>query len=142
MITVKIRGQQAFIRNLTRFREEMSDQVDSALHASALVVQNEARRLVIKGPKTGRTYVRRGKIKHRASAPGEAPASDTGTLARNIIVAAELLKNRIRIIANTRYSLFLEEGTKRMKPRPFMIVALENKKAQIIAIFQAALRKL
>lgn len=141
MIKVEIRGQKLFIRGIDRYKGKMKAQVDQALQASALVVQNEARQLVLKGPKTGRTYIRRGKIKHRASAPGEAPASDTGTLVRNIVTAAELSRNRVRIIAKTKYAAFLEYGTRKMKPRPFLIKALQNKIEQIKAIFAASLRK-
>ncbi len=50
-----------------------------AMTAHALDVMNEGNRSILKGPKTGRVY-KRGKVSHRASAPGEAPATDLGNL--------------------------------------------------------------
>ena len=39
---------------------------------------------ILTGPRTGRIY-RRGGVVHQASAPGEAPASDTGELRQSIV---------------------------------------------------------
>lgn len=140
-LNVRMRGNQLAINGLERYKKRMRQQVTDGMHSAALIVQNEARKLVIKGPKTGKTYLKRGgKILHRASAPGEPPASDTGTLVRNIIVVPDRANDLIRVIANTNYSLYLEQGTRRMKPRPFMIVALFNSIPKIRAVIAAHLK--
>lgn len=141
VVKVEVRGNSVFIQNVKKYRRTMGKQLGQGLHASALVVQNEARRLVLKGPKTGRIYRAGTSTEHQASAPGEAPASDTGTLVRNIVAEADLTKISARVIAKTAYSFFLEHGTRRMKARPFLSKALENKKRQIVAIIQASLKK-
>ncbi len=141
MISFRMRGNNLTVRGLERYARKNRKKTEEALYASALVVQNEARRLVVQGPKTGRTYIKRRTIAHRASAPGEPPASDTGTLVRNIIVNAEFHANRIRVIANTNYAGFLEWGTRRIKPRPFMFRALLNKSAEIKRIFEVSFRR-
>lgn len=142
MIRIRLSGHNLGIRGIEKYARKHRKKTEEALYASALVVQNEARRLVVQGPKSGRLYLKRGgKIAHRASAPGEPPASDTGTLARNIIVNAEFHLHRIRVIANTAYSGFLEYGTRRIKPRPFMFRALLAKKDEIRNIFTASFKR-
>ena len=141
-VTIQLRGRQIFLKNVEKYRKKQGRKLEEALHASALVVQNDARRSILKGPKTGRIYPRGKRSSHQASAPGEAPASDTGTLVRNILAEMDPRKLFVRIIAKTKYSLFLEEGTKKMKPRPFLRPALERNLRKITAIFQAKLREL
>lgn len=99
----------------------------------AHAVQEEAIRLVQDPPKTGRTYRRRG-VEHQASAPGEAPASDTGNLAGNITVdEPNLATLTVTVTARTKYSAALEFGTPTIEPRSFMRVALQSKRVEIEA---------
>lgn len=68
--------------------------------------------------RTGRVYRIRGNI-HVASAPGEPPANLTGKLRRS-------LNYRVRGVDEVEwgslisYGQFLEEGTRRMRKRPFL----------------------
>lgn len=78
------------------------------------------------GTKTGRTY-RRGSIEHQASAPGEAPARDRGRLTSSISwdsypasLSAEIGSKGIE------YGLFLEEGTDKIEPRPWLKPAADQ----------------
>jgi HK97 gp10 family phage protein len=93
-------------------------------------VLSEAVRLVQAGPKSGRIYRRRG-ITHRASAPGESPATDTGRLVqsgRTTYDAAEL----VGVVSfSTDYAEKLELGTERMEPRPFLRPALASQTQNI-----------
>lgn len=62
--------------------------------------------------------------KHRASAPGEPPAPDTGRL-RAATQADEQVRRDGgdlvgRVVANTEYALPLEIGTERMAARPYL----------------------
>jgi len=139
-IDVKISGLAVFIRNKDEWIKKKRDQLAQALTESALVVQAEARQSILKGPKTGRVYVRRGRIRHRASAPGQPPASDTGTLARSIVIDVDKDKMTASVGSNVKYAPFLELGTSRMAARPFLKRALEVKRTQIVKIIQARLR--
>jgi hypothetical protein len=75
-------------------------------------------------PGTGRIYkaggtTKRGKGRrtHQASAPGQPPATDTGTLVNS--VKARMLSATQGIVEETaEYSKFLEYGTVRMAARP------------------------
>jgi HK97 gp10 family phage protein len=139
-IDVKVSGLAVFIRNKDEWIKKKKDQLVQALTESALVVQAEARQSILKGPKTGRVYVRRGRIRHRASAPGQPPASDTGTLARSIVIDVDKDKVTASVGSNVKYAPFLELGTSRMAARPFLKRALEVKRSQIVKIIQARLR--
>lgn len=95
-------------------------------------VRNEAIRSIQTGPKTGRIYRRRG-IEHQASAPGEAPASDTGRLVNSITTNYEPDKLSGTIQFGTEYAPYLEYGTQKMEPRPFARPALDNQQDNIVA---------
>lgn len=63
-------------------------------------------------PKTGRQYG-----KHRASAPGESPAIDSGNLVGSI---QQIFPSTLEALVGTpvEYAIFLEQGTSRMAARP------------------------
>lgn len=94
------------------------------------IVEQRAVALIMNPPKTGRIYKRRG-VEHQASAPGEAPASDTGTLvnARHTDLIPDQLAARLTFTA--RHALWLERGTRKMAPRPFAGRALMETKDDV-----------
>lgn len=121
--------------------------------AGAEMVAAEGTRLIQTGPKTGRVYRRRG-VTHRASAPGEAPASDSGQLAGSSVIrhnvqqltaVASWAKRYARPLElGSAYTLGvpgsgagqpdaaqLELGTQKLEPRPFARPALANTRQAI-----------
>ena len=73
------------------------------------------------------------------SAPGEPPHVQTGHLWHS--AAYELLQTLIgRVGTNTKYLLWLELGTKRMKARPSLRRALQECLPQVRAILTAPLK--
>ena len=101
------------------------------LKAIALIAQSDAQRRVLKGPKTGRRYGR-----HRASAPGEAPANDTGFLAGSMKIEVTQ-KMQVDLRALAPYAIHLEYGTVNMAARPFLRPAAEFAGKQSRDIFDA-----
>lgn len=77
------------------------------------------------GPKSGRVYRRRGVV-HQASAPGEAPASDTGRLVGSGDVYADAATVSARINWASDHARALELGTESIEPRPFARPALQE----------------
>ncbi len=65
-----------------------------------------------------------GRRFHRASAPGQPPAEDSGKLYKNIKVT-RLKSGTYRVRFGANYAGYLEFGTKHMSPRPFVINAIE-----------------
>lgn len=100
--------------------------------AGANILRNEILRRIQQDPKTGRIYTRRG-VKHQASAPGEAPASDQGTLVAGITVEVDEATLTVRVTNNAAHAAALEFGTDKMEPRPHMRVSLEAKRDEIEA---------
>lgn len=95
-------------------------------------VHEEATSLILDGEKTGRIYRRRG-VEHQASAPGQAPASDTGRLVQSGRTSYDKAEVSGTAQWSTDYAEYLEHGTEKMEPRPFARPALANKKDEIAA---------
>ena len=109
-----------------------------ALTLAADLVRTEIVRLILETPKTGREYRRRG-ITHVASAPGEPPASDTGNLVRSVVVEVNDQDLTLKITNTAEYASALEFGTPKMEARPFMRIALANKREEITNLLQTEL---
>lgn len=73
-------------------------------------------------PGSGKEYSRGKTAVHKASAPGEPPAPDTGRLRASTTHEVVVSGSRIiaRVTVNTDYALALELGTERIAPRPFL----------------------
>lgn len=110
---------------------DMKRRASLLVRATALNVQAHAQ-ASMSGSKRGRQYRR-----HQASAPGEAPAIDTGTLFNSITVevAGEL---SAAVGTNVEHGLHTEFGTSRMEPRPWLAPAMEA----VAPEFEAGLKEL
>lgn len=100
------------------------------------LVRNDVLKSLHGGFKGGITYTKYNPNRiHTASAPGEAPATDTGFLASNIYKDIE--DNGMTGIVESRapYSAALEFGTSKILPRPFMQPALEKNRNKIKRLF-------
>ena len=75
---------------------------------------------------------------HRASKPGDPPAPDTGTLKRSAFV--ERVASGARVGVAMLYGRYLEFGTSRMQPRPFMRPSLLAIRARFGDVVRATLR--
>lgn len=105
--------------------QSMGEQASGIIRAIAFSIEGEMKRSM-STPKRGRLY-RRSKrgAAHQASAPGEAPAIDSGLLANSIQTAiVSPLLTQVRIGAE--YATYLEFGTRRMSPRPYVQPAIDK----------------
>jgi hypothetical protein len=84
-------------------------------------------------PGTGKIYGATGPAKpgkrgarkrHQASAPGEPPATDTGTLA-NSTQGKMLTDTEGEVRVTAEYARFLEDGTVFIAPRPYFAPSIE-----------------
>jgi hypothetical protein len=146
-VTINTRGIDMATVNLTR--------LDQIVRAMALTTQANAQASMT-GPKSGRLYrkgrrrrgagVARRRTKprmHRASAPGEAPARDTGNLA-NAIGIRQIGNMTWEVYVRqpaSKYGAALEFGSprRRLAPRPFMRPALERVRKPFIAAIEREL---
>ncbi len=120
-VTVDMTGLD-LVEQFARAPGEIEAALQKGLTAIAFEAQNEARRLVLKGPKTGRIY-QRGSTSHQASAPGEAPANAFGSLVQSILAEAGPRTLETTVGSRLVYALHLELGTRAMAARPFLAPA-------------------
>jgi HK97 gp10 family phage protein len=90
-----------------------------------------------------KTYGKRG---HHPSLPGNAPAPDTGELMRSITHEVveengEIIGRVGSTIKNPDYPKFLEYGTSKMKPRPWLSLAIEKSQNFMVQAFQKIMKE-
>lgn len=97
---------------------------------------------VLRGKRSGRVYCKpHTKSHYTASAPGEPPARRTGNLRLNWngTVESSSTGSGLRVTAvlesQERYSTYLENGTRRMAPRPFKQPISEKAMPEIERIY-------
>lgn len=113
-------GQTA--RRGTRLFGILSDAIAPIIKDRAKDIKDEIHHLM-RLPKSGRIYSRKIGL-HQASAPGEAPAIEEGTLFDSVQVVSQT-KLKSSVVADTPYTFALEFGKRFKKgrvllPRPFM----------------------
>lgn len=120
------------------------------------IVEDHAVDLILNTPKTGKVYTTRfftqgsgpnrvvipygTRPPHQASAPGEPPASDSGTLVN--ARRTELIPDRLagRLIFSAKHAVYQQYGTDRIEPRPWADRALNEKRADIEAAILGSIR--
>lgn len=102
-------------------------------------VRNETVALILETPKSGRIYTRRG-VSHKASAPGEPFASDTGATLSQIRTDYEDDGLTGKIIGNENHAR-LEFGTEKMDARPSLRPASAKQEKAIERGFNNALKR-
>lgn len=143
-LKLQVNGADKLVAFFTKSISDSQRAVARGTTKAAFILQGAARQKLQKPPKSGALRKRGGKD-HRASAPGEAPATDTGNLVRSIkVVAAQPgLFPQALVTVGTEYALALEFGTKRsgrkrntvIAERPFMRPSVrEQSKAMSDAI--------
>lgn len=109
-----------------RIPELMAAMTNHANQAVRETIFDIARRSVVlmQGPKTGYEYPRPNGRMHQASAPGEAPAVDTGNLFNSI--KADMIGSKVGVVfTNVEYAPILEFGGAKMAARPFFAPATD-----------------
>jgi len=111
------------------------DKVHLLLGKAATEFETEIKNEIETGSKSGITY-QRGNISHTASAPGQAPATDSGKLVGSIRYKKKSASQH-EVSINSEYALALEVGTSRMAARPFITPALQNAKKKLMKTIKA-----
>lgn len=118
MITIKILGINQLIQKMSGIPVNLKSELSKAVKKSAFLVEEKSKETVSTGPL--RAY-------------------QTGALWRSITPAISPFK---AIIApHVEYAEFIHEGTRYMKPRPFMKVGVEKAEKDIQKAFDDAINK-
>ncbi len=116
-----IRGD-AFQRQITSGKMEraLKKHIRVCLKKHGKYVSEKLSEAITSGRRSGRIYGT-----HRASAPGERPASKSGRLASSFLYKSGsedlIVANNAKSKQGAPYPLFLEEGTSKMLPRPYFV---------------------
>jgi len=133
IMTFKFSGVGEATKALEKVKEDLEKDMKEILLGGGQLIRGEAVRSIQQGSKSGKTYKRYNPTRtHKASAPGEAPASDTGFLVSNIRVKDQ--KDLVQVRSEASYSKFLEYGTSKMLARPFLFPAMEKSKPKIAQV--------
>lgn len=121
---MRLTGADELRKALAEFSINADKELANVVRGTAQNIRTHAIKSIQRGTKSGIEYQKYSpRRKHRASAPGEAPATDTGRLANSI--QADIEGKQATVFTNVEYAPWLEFGTQAMKPRPFMYPALE-----------------
>ena len=142
-INIKVTNLKKAMAQLKTLQKDLEPDFQEVVKGGAQLIREEAIKSIQTGAKSGIVYEKYNPRRtHRASAPGEAPASDTGNLVSKIIVKQKS-KDRVFVESNANYSAFLEYGTSKMLPRPFLFPAFEKSKKPIEkAVFNRVKKKI
>lgn len=130
-IQVKVKGIKKAMDSLKSLEKDLEAPFRDVILGGAQLIRSEAVKSIMQGPKTGRIYEKYNPRRtHRASAPGQAPASDTGNLVSQIQVKSTN-PDEVTVESGANYSKFLEFGTSKILPRPFLFPATERSRSKI-----------
>lgn len=120
-VFIKIEGSADLKKDMAKIARDAPDELDRVLIDAALRTQEESIKSILTGSKSGRVYKRGKGVFHRASAAGEAPASDTGNLVQNITIRNNgRLDYDVGSRKGASYGVDLEFGTVKMGARPWL----------------------
>ena len=135
-----------FIWKAQQVYKKVEQQAERALTRGSILILNKAKALM-KEPKSGEDYRGKGRgkkkgakrFKTRSSAPGQAPAVQTGRLRASLahVKPAPLTRH---VGTNLAYGFFLEKGTKRgLAERPFLRPAFKSERPKIVKMLRGKL---
>ena len=131
-IKFNVKNLKKVLSQLDKLEKDMELPFQEIVKGGGQLIRTEAIKSIQTGAKSGIVYQKYNpRREHRASAPGQSPASDTGNLVSKIIVKQKSA-DVTNVESNANYSAFLEYGTSKMEPRPFMLPAFEKSKKPII----------
>jgi HK97 gp10 family phage protein len=129
-----------FTDNLSGYSDRVLRRLSGVVRKNALKVERNAKKSIQTGTKSGRTY-KRGTRTHQASAPGEAPATDTANLVNSVQTQMNPGALEATITVGAEYAADLEYGTRTMDARPFMTPAAEKVRPDFLADCEQVLRE-
>lgn len=126
-----------------QYAEKISDGMRDELYRRGVQITQVLRKTELEILAGTRNGVKYKSLPNRSSAPGEAPAAQSGKLRQEWDDITERQGNghtsivTSRITSTTPYVGYLEEGTERMAARPFVDKILEKAEPEILEIARA-----
>lgn len=140
-VTLRIEGADALSRAIARLDREAQKEVKKAIDATGLSLRGSVVKKYQRGPATGQIYEKYSPRRtHQASAPGEAPATDTGRLANSVTVE-DIGPLTIEVGTDVEYGPWLEFGTRTIEPRPNWVPSVQEEEPKYVKRIEAAIRR-
>lgn len=134
---MSVRNADIVIKMLRRAPVEVRAGIGKALAQSVVELDAYAKKNIQGGSRSGRVYRRRS-VTHQASAPGQFPKTDRGQLVASLYFRVAADKLSAFFGSKLNYARYLEFGTTRMKPRPWLKPTLKANEATIVARLASA----
>lgn len=133
MIEIKLNFEGDALKKVALLSPKIIKNMDAAVKQAAMLIRNTAIKKM-RQPGKGRVYLhyRGGKnpIVHRASAPGDPPATDTARLIGSVRTNyPEIMKSEVG--SDVIYAPMVEGGTSRMAARPWLMPSLKENQESI-----------
>jgi len=140
-ITMQIEGGDQLAAALRAYGAKAEKHVGDAVNATGLELRGDIVKAYQRGPASGVTYEKYSPRRtHTASAPGEAPATDTGRLASSVDFKRDGPMSAT-VGSTVVYAAMLEFGTSRIAPRPAWVPATEAMRPKFRQRLERALER-
>ena len=140
-IKITVTNLDAVKRALDQYGAKAEKEIATVLDAVGTSIINGVKKQM-RASKSGRTYKRGKKGRdHVASAPGEAPAVDTGRLINSSIYKKNISPLELVVGSNVKYSEYLEFGTRKIKPRPAWLLEVYAHREKLDKLVEAAIKR-
>jgi len=146
-VRIEIENLDAVTAALVKYGKTAEKHIGDAVNATGLYILRDVKTAIQRGSKTGVVYKKtKPNRTHQASAPGEAPATDTGALVSSVYFTRDGLSATVGSrLAYAYYLEFgtreLEDGTRTIKPRPAWMPATERARPELAKRVEEALRR-
>lgn len=156
-LSVSIDGEQALQSALRDLGDAVADEVRKEVYRAGFALQGDIKERIQRGPKTGNIYTHRfvtinGRAvpieergaPHQASAAGQAPASDTGALARSVYLndaSFRAGRAQVSVGSDLVYAAYLEYGTRKIAQRPAWTPAAHEAQRKFRAALEAVVKR-
>lgn len=136
---IKVSGFDDLISDIGMVGERSGEAMSRVLEIAAFQTHKYAVEGIMAGG-TGIVYQKYNpRRQHQASAAGQYPASDTGRLASSVQVELNSA-NSIRVGTALKYGAYLEFGTSKMAPRPWLMPSVEKAMVDVRREIKAGLK--
>lgn len=145
MAKVNEKSVAEFLKHLRMTQQKVETELGKSIAKCCATIQREAQESMRDTAIDASVsyYSHNKRIPHHPSIAGNPPAVDTGTLRRSITYTVDE-KNLVgyvgSVINNPPYGVYLEYGTSRMKPRPWLKPATEKSLETIKRLMAGAVK--
>lgn len=138
-VNISIDGLKELQQAIQEAKASVRAEAERAVAASTFRVQSAAVRRIQRGPASGEVYeLYEPRRTHQASAKGQPPMSDTGRLASSVETRTDGMTGYV--FTRVKYGPYLEFGTSKMDPRPWLFPSVEEDAPRFMADLRGLLK--